>query len=330
MRNLLSVSLAAGLFSLGIQVSALAHDPNETADSRAARMANQEMLRKQAVDIGRSAATAAERAQGPRIINGEFVAQAEDNWQWTVSLQRNDAHHCGGTFVSPSLSASGEGVVWNANDPEPLWVLTAAHCLEDHASHKYEVASGNVSVVRLDLQAVEEIFVHPKYDDTTLANDIALLKLAPLAGQREGNKRKSVSIVSDADTAWIQDAFTALNVMGWGRTSEGHAATFLQRVRVPYVDFGTCSNSYNAAGAELLPGMICAGFSSGGFDSCQGDSGSNLTYIPAPRVEGPANEPIVTGVVSWGIGCAKPNLYGVYTSVLAFRYWMEKTVKPLL
>ncbi|WP_170107322.1 hypothetical protein [Roseibium marinum] len=31
-----------------------------------------------------------------------------------------------------------------------------------------------------------------------------------------------------------------------------------------------------------------------------------------------------------GIGCAKPNLYGVYTSVLAFRDWMDKTVKPKL
>ncbi len=330
MRNLFSVPLTAVFFTIGVQMNALAHDPAETAAERSSRMAQQEELRIIAEDLARSDATAEERALGPRIINGENVVQEDENWQWTVSLQRDKRHICGGTFVSPSLSAAGTRIVWNSNDPKPLWVLTAAHCLKDHTSHSYRIASGNVNITDHDKQAVEEIFIHPKYDSNTLANDIALLKLTPITSPNPDNKRRSIAIVSEAEAVWIHDAYTALNVMGWGRTTDSFVSQMLQRVRVPYVDLGTCSDAYNAAGEHLRPGMICAGYSSGGFDSCQGDSGGNMTYIPAPRVPGPVNEPVFTGIVSWGIGCAKPNLYGVYTSVLAFRDWMDKTVKPKL
>ncbi|MCI5222179.1 MAG: hypothetical protein D3924_05785, partial [Candidatus Electrothrix sp. AR4] len=39
-------------------------------------------------------------------------------------------------------------------------------------------------------------------------------------------------------------------------------------------------------------------------DACQGDSGGPLTQ---------GN--ILTGITSWGTGCAEPNLYGVYTRI---------------
>ena len=73
--------------------------------------------------------------------------------------------------------------------------------------------------------------------------------------------------------------------------------------------------------------MICAGFSSGAFDSCQGDSGGPIGFIPAASgVVNPSNAPILAGVVSWGYGCARQNRYGVYTNVLHMRPWLEAAV----
>lgn len=332
MNKIIHSAIGVILFSVAMQGSAIAHDPTESSEERKGRLANQDRLRTLSIELGRSAETNEERAMLPRIINGLTITQDDENWQWTISLQRNGKHICGGTFVSPSLSATGDQVVWNADEPKPQWVLTAAHCLKDHQDHKYEVASGNVNIARQDLQKVEEVIVHSGYNSDTLVNDVALLKLKPIESVDAQNKRKSISIATDSDIAWIHAPYTALNVMGWGTTENGFGTQFLQRVRVPYVDYGTCSNAYSAAtsNSSLKPGMICAGYSSGGFDSCQGDSGSNLTYVPAPRVAGPSNEPIVVGIVSWGEGCARPNLYGVYTSVLAFRSWMDETVKSRL
>lgn len=67
--------------------------------------------------------------------------------------------------------------------------------------------------------------------------------------------------------------------------------------------------------------MICAGYSEGGKDSCNGDSGGPLKckYKKNGR-----RTLLLIGVVSFGsIPCAEAGKPGVYARVTAVRKWIE-------
>lgn len=61
---------------------------------------------------------------------------------------------------------------------------------------------------------------------------------------------------------------------------------------------------------SLSENMFCADASGRG--SCQGDSGGPVV----------ANG-VLVGIVSWGVGCARPGYPGVYASVEKLRKWIS-------
>lgn len=65
---------------------------------------------------------------------------------------------------------------------------------------------------------------------------------------------------------------------------------------------------------------ICAGYWHGGSDACNGDSGGPL----ACYVE---RDPVLMGIVSWGVECARHGTYGVYTRVSRYLRWINQTIE---
>ncbi|KAL3253691.1 hypothetical protein MRX96_054475 [Rhipicephalus microplus] len=181
--------------------------------------------------------------------------------------------------------------------------------------------------------------VHPKYNFFTYENDLALVKvdepfefmphIAPICLPPD----------NESDDLIGRNA----TVTGWGRLSEGGVLpSVLQEVKVPIVSNEKCKNMFLAAGRhEYIPNIfMCAGFEEGGRDSCQhiiysfwmltatfyssaqscrGDSGGPL------QIQAKDGRWFLAGIISWGIGCAEPNLPGVCTRISRFKEWIIKS-----
>ena len=93
----------------------------------------------------------------------------------------------------------------------------------------------------------------------------------------------------------------------------------MQQAQVPLVPRDTCRRAYSDSGVEITERMRCAGFSQGGVDSCDSDSGG-------PLVCPSNNKWYLMGIVSWGVGCASPNRFGVYSDVFVLKTWVQDTI----
>ena len=75
----------------------------------------------------------------------------------------------------------------------------------------------------------------------------------------------------------------ACTITGWGRTRQGGSTSpVLREAAVPLISQKDCKQNYRP---ELITSnMICAGFSGGGIDACQGDSGGKCEVPGRPTV----------------------------------------------
>lgn len=293
--------------------------------------------------LAQIASVRAATAANDRIVGGGPVDQGDGRWAVRLNVMRDGQEFiCGGSLVEPRL-AEGE-ITWQPNLSKARWVITAAHCIDD-ADKMQKLPKESIEVVtgRVDLKLSDEdagetrsvvaVIPHPEFDRDTLEHDIALLVLDETDKSISSAKRSSIRLPDAGDAHWIADDYLALVAQGWGRLAEqGVTSQLLQEVRVPQVRRAYCAAKFDIYGVHLSPGMICAGFTSGGFDSCAGDSGGPLVFRPNSMTTPSMNvsQEVLVGVVSWGIGCARQDLYGIYTSTAYYRGWLDAAAEECL
>ena len=245
-----------------------------------------------------------------KIVNGQRATDGQFPWQVSLGVTRVGnslyAHFCGGSVYSKSV------------------IITAAHCVVDNVPADLIITAGTMSLGDFDMRRyVKRIIVKSNYDPKNQDNDIAILELAaPL--KLVAGKVAPVDLLTPSAESTLLATGVKLRVAGWGVTQEnGDVSRVLQWAELPFVSRDRC-NEPGANHGQVTGRMLCADFSEGGIDACQGDSGGGLTLIPAPP-----QTPKLTGIVSWGDGCARPEKYGVYTDVAQFAGWVAACVAAL-
>ncbi|XP_037319257.2 serine protease 27 [Pungitius pungitius] len=234
-----------------------------------------------------------------RIVGGQVAPVGK--WPWQVSLQQNGGHVCGGSLINKE------------------WVMSAAHCFSSVSTSGWQVSLGRQNLQGINpnevSRTVASVILHPQYNSGTSNNDIALLRLSSPV-QFTDYIRPVCLAASDS----VFNTGTGSWVTGWGAVQEGVLLPFpeaLQQVQVPVVGNRQC-NCLNDVGT-VTDNMICAGVLAGGKDSCQGDSGG-------PMVNKKGSVWVQSGIVSFGFGCARPNLPGVYSRVSRYQSWIDSHI----
>uniref|UniRef100_A0A1I8P7H0 Peptidase S1 domain-containing protein n=1 Tax=Stomoxys calcitrans TaxID=35570 RepID=A0A1I8P7H0_STOCA len=221
-----------------------------------------------------------------RVIGGSDVAEGALPYQ--VSIQNTFGEHvCGGSIIAP------------------LWVLTAAHCLEWPKQY-LKVVTGTVNWTKPDAEyAVDDLKIHCLHNKPMYHNDIALIRLSkPIVY----NQRTQPVNLATSNSLNDGDKLT---LSGWGSIKVwGRTPDILQSAELSYMDHAKCEAGVRNS-EWLGAGHICTDTKSGQ-GSCHGDSGGPLYNMAK-------NE--LVGIVNWGEACAV-GYPDVFASVAYYHDWI--------
>jgi secreted trypsin-like serine protease len=241
-------------------------------------------------------------ARDVKILAGSIAAPGQ--YPWMVALvdasAKNafDGQYCGGTLIAPRV------------------VLTAAHCVVGVQPAEMDIVVGRTRLSKSDegerIRA-SKILRNPNYTREYF-DDVALVQLSRPASVLP------LPVAAGAEEAQHVAPGARVVVSGWGATAEGGAGSDdLQFVRLTVRSDANCDKVYEDVDADT---QVCAGSSRPGEDSCQGDSGGPLFY-------GEGEAARLVGVVSYGYGCGRAGVPGVYSRVAGFADWLAQQTPVL-
>jgi secreted trypsin-like serine protease len=239
------------------------------------------------------------RAVAPQVVGGEPVVPGRFPFaaSLTVAIPSGGVAACSGSLVAPS------------------YVLTAAHCVTDAEGgvvdpRAIEVGIGDEPLSRSGPpSAAIQVTRHPLWDQTTIDDDWALVRLA------HPSAATPVALAAAGDPL---AAGTAATIVGWGKTTDTSGLPdTLQTAVLPVRDTATCLAAYPLFDTAT---QLCAGIAGpGGRDGCNGDSGGPLLVSSGGTWQ-------EVGVVSYGLGSGCTAAPTAFARVSAARPFIDAVV----
>ncbi|XP_046456353.1 brachyurin-like [Daphnia pulex] len=233
------------------------------------------------------------KVDSSRIVGGVEAVPHEFPWQVAVTI--DGSSFCGGTLISDE------------------WVMTAAHCADGAnrftlllGAHDRTVAEPSQLTIETTAHAT-----HPNWNPSTLANDVALIRLPePITFTPE------ISPLCMSPATEPDHVGDTLLVSGWGKTADGafqSISPVLMKVTAPAISTADCAATY---GDIITDNILCID-TTGGHGSCNGDSGGPLSFDN----NGVYNQ---VGIVSFGssAGCTR-GLPAGFTRVSSYAQWIS-------
>jgi hypothetical protein len=253
----------------------------------------------------------------PKVVGGHAASITQYPWQAAVFVDGEQI--CGGSLLTSRIGITAAHCVFDTDPDCPLICNSLTDPPPGDGTSRLDADDVSVMLgsTRLDGPQTPVVGVsyrsnyNPDFNSPEVPQfDVGYLVLS------SGSAQTPIKI-ADTDEGALWDPGSPVDITGWGDTSESGGAPFaLRAATVQVIDDGTCSSDY---GGDFDPTtMICAGFQSGGVDTCAGDSGGPLE---APQSAGGYR---LVGITSWGEGCAEPGFPGIYTRVA------DTTLSPLI
>jgi hypothetical protein len=179
-----------------------------------------------------------------KIIGGSSAGLS--NWDWVVSLRDvNNTHFCGGSIINE----------W--------YIITAAHCLQ-HKTHIIFEMTVCAGTFRLSdpchqSRAIDFPIFHPLYDNATLENDIALVRLTTPLDFADSSLTPICLPSSDHPNEYPKVGTEVVSI-GWGDLNTNQTPDELQEVILKVMD----KSSRNCNHLPKRRHQLCAGDSGKG------------------------------------------------------------------
>ncbi|XP_062049907.1 coagulation factor VII [Lepus europaeus] len=244
-----------------------------------------------------------------RIVGGKVCPKGECPWQ--AALMNGSTLLCGGSLL------------------DTHWVVSAAHCFDKLRSLRnltIVLGEHDLSEDEGDEQVrhVAQIIIPDKYVPGRTDHDIALLRLLQPVVLTNNVVPLCLPERNFSESTLATIRFS--RVSGWGQLLyRGALARELMAIDVPRLMTQDCveQSEHTPGSPEVTGNMFCAGYLDGSKDACKGDSGG-------PHATSYHGTWYLTGVVSWGEGCAAVGHVGVYTRVSRYTEWLSTLMRSKL